>query len=115
MGLSIAQPRQALHLGTWLPLVSLGVFLSLPVPSLAQAPPALTLNEAKAAALQHNWDLLAAKSGIDFARAQLIVAKEFPNPTASFSTAYIGASKNATVLGTGCGSAITIPSSLSIS
>lgn len=101
MGLSIAPPRQALHLGTWLPVVFLGVFLSLPVPSLAQSPPHLTLSEAKAAALQHNWDLLAAKSGIEFARAQLIVAKEFPNPTASFSSAYIGASKNATVLGNG--------------
>jgi len=101
MGLFIAQARHAFHRGTWLPVVSLGVYLSLSLPAHAQSPPLLSLAEAKAAAFEHNWDLLAAKSGIDFARAQLIVSKEFPNPTASFSTAYIGASKNATVLGNG--------------
>ena len=43
---------------------------------------ALTLADAKQIAFERNWDLLAAKSGIDAAQAQLIVAKEFPNPTA---------------------------------
>jgi cobalt-zinc-cadmium efflux system outer membrane protein len=61
----------------------------------------LSLAQAKEIAFEKNWDLLAAKSGIDAAAAQLIVAHEFPNPTASLSTAYIGASKNATVLGNG--------------
>ena len=62
---------------------------------------ALTLADAKLMAFERNWDLLAAKSGIDAAAAQLIVSKEFPNPTASFSTARIGAHETATVLGNG--------------
>jgi outer membrane protein, heavy metal efflux system len=69
----------------------------------AQASPAQTLSlaQAREMAFEKNWDLLAAKSGMDAAAAQLIVAKEFPNPTASLSTAYIGADQNATVLGNG--------------
>jgi cobalt-zinc-cadmium efflux system outer membrane protein len=63
--------------------------------------PTLSLAQAKEIAFEKNWDLLAAKSGIDTATAQLIVAKEFPNPTASISTAYIGSHKDATVLGNG--------------
>jgi cobalt-zinc-cadmium efflux system outer membrane protein len=67
------------------------------------SPPAqiLSLAQAKEIAFEKNWDLLAAKSGIDAATAQLIVAKEFPNPLASISTAYIGSYKGATVLGNG--------------
>ena len=42
----------------------------------------LTLEEARQIAFDRNWDLLAAKSGIDSATAQLIIAKEYPNPTA---------------------------------
>jgi outer membrane protein, heavy metal efflux system len=74
---------------------------SAPAPgATANAPPQmLSLAQAKEIAFEKNWDLLAAKSGIDAATAQLIVAKEFPNPTASFSTAYIGSYKNSTVLG----------------
>jgi len=74
-----------------------------PGPSAPSNVPAQTLSlaQAKEIALEKNWDLLAAKSGIDAASAQLIIAKEFPNPAASLSTAYIGASKNATVLGNG--------------
>ena len=45
----------------------------------------LSLAQAKESAFEKNWDLLAAKSGIDAATAQLIVAKEFPNPTASLA------------------------------
>jgi cobalt-zinc-cadmium efflux system outer membrane protein len=45
--------------------------------------------------------LLAAKSGIDAAQAQLIVAREFPNPTASLSTAKIGSRESSTALGNG--------------
>ena len=52
-------------------------------------------------AFERNWDLLAAKSGIDAAQAQLIVAKEFPNPTASVSTAKIGDRESGTTLGNG--------------
>jgi len=74
-----------------------------PKPAAAASAPAssLSLAQAKEIAFEKNWDLLAAKSGIDAATAQLIVAKEFPNPTASIGTAYIGASKNATVMGNG--------------
>ncbi|MDB6068080.1 MAG: TolC family protein, partial [Pedosphaera sp.] len=49
------------------------------------APRKLTLAEAKRVAFEKNWDLLAAKSGVDFATAQRIVAGEFPNPTVSLS------------------------------
>lgn len=61
----------------------------------------LTLAEAKRLAFQRNWDLLAAKSGIDAAAAQLIVAKEFPNPTTSLSTFKIGTHEASTSLGNG--------------
>jgi len=50
----------------------------------------LSLANAKNISFRRNWGLLAAKSGIDAAQAQLIVAKEFPNPTASVTTAKIG-------------------------
>lgn len=59
----------------------------------------LSLANARRMAFERNWDLLAAKSGIDAATAQLIVSTEFPNPTASLSTARIGTHENATVLG----------------
>ncbi len=61
----------------------------------------LSLAQAKEVAFERNWDLLAAKSGIDSAAAQLIVVKEYPNPTFSWSTARIGARENATDLGNG--------------
>ena len=61
----------------------------------------LSLADAKRIAFEQNWDLLAAKSGVDSATAQLIVTKEFPNPTASISTAKIGAREAATSLGNG--------------
>jgi len=59
----------------------------------------LTLPDAQHLALQRNWDLLAAKSGIDLAAAQLIVAREFPNPNVSISTAKIDPNGNGTSLG----------------
>ena len=61
----------------------------------------LSLADAKRTTFERNWDLLAAKSGIDAAQAQLIVAKEFPNPTASLSTARIGDRESGTSLGNG--------------
>lgn len=68
------------------------------VPS-EETPRRLSLTEAQGTAFQRNWDLLAAKSGIDLATAQLMVAKEFPNPTFSFSTARIDPQGNGTPLG----------------
>jgi len=62
---------------------------------------ALTLAGAKQLSFERNWDLLAAKSGIDAAQAQLIVAREFPNPTASISTAKIGDRESGTSMGNG--------------
>jgi cobalt-zinc-cadmium efflux system outer membrane protein len=59
----------------------------------------LSLAEVRESAFQCNWDLLAAKSGVDMATAQLLAAKEFPNPTASLSTARIGAHESATAMG----------------
>jgi cobalt-zinc-cadmium efflux system outer membrane protein len=67
----------------------------------AGTPAWLSLAEAKRLALEHNWDLLAAKSGVDAATAQLLISKEFPNPTASLSTARIGTRENATAQGNG--------------
>lgn len=61
----------------------------------------LSLVQARQIAFQRNWDLLAAKSGVNSATAQLIVAREFPNPTASLSTARIGTHENATAQGNG--------------
>jgi cobalt-zinc-cadmium efflux system outer membrane protein len=73
---------------------------------IAGPPPAetnqwLSLTDARRISFQRNWDLLAAKSGIDAAAAQLIVSKEFPNPTASWTTYRIGTHDNGTFLGNG--------------
>ena len=61
----------------------------------------LSLADAKQTAFERNWDLLAAKSGVDAATAQLLIAKEFPNPTFSYSTAKIGSYENSTPTGNG--------------
>jgi cobalt-zinc-cadmium efflux system outer membrane protein len=69
-------------------------------PAATNPPPVLwSLAQAKEIALEKNWDLLAAKSGMDAVAAQLIVAKEFPNPTASLSTAKIGTHNAGTDMG----------------
>lgn len=68
-------------------------------PEMISTPQKLSLETAKEISFQRNWDLLAAKSGIDAAQAQLIVAKEYPNPTLSWSTTKIGTHESATVLG----------------
>ena len=54
-------------------------------------PRLLTLSAAKRIAYEHNWDLLAAQAGVDLAMAQKIVAREFPNPTLSWSTQKVNA------------------------
>jgi cobalt-zinc-cadmium efflux system outer membrane protein len=61
----------------------------------------LSLADAKQIAFDQNWGLLAAKSGVDAAQAQLIIAKEFPNPTVSLSTYKIGEQNAGTPLGNG--------------
>lgn len=61
----------------------------------------LTLSDAQRIALAHNWDLLAAKSSVDAATAQLLIAKEFPNPNLSAATAKIGNYENDTSAGNG--------------
>src|SRR5947207_9907873 len=48
-----------------------------------------TLAQAQQIALEKNWDLLAAATGVDLATAQKVVAREFPNPTFSFSSSKI--------------------------
>ncbi len=61
-------------------------------PALTNAPTdltgsqTLTLAQAKQRAFERNWDLLAARSDVDAATAQKLVAHEFPNPTLSLST-----------------------------
>jgi len=61
----------------------------------------LSLAQARELAVERNWDILAAKSGVDAATAQLLVTREFPNPTASLSTAKIGTHLASTVEGNG--------------
>jgi len=74
-------------------------------PLLAQVAPSstnlLSIADARRMACGHNWDLLAAKSGLDAAQAQVLVAKEFPNPTFSWSTAKIGSHESGTSSGNG--------------
>ena len=86
-------------------LLAVAVFSVVAMPTLAQpeitATNTLTLAAARQIALQRNWDLLAAKTGLDAARAQWLVAKEFPNPTFSISSAKIGSHENATPTGNG--------------
>jgi outer membrane protein, heavy metal efflux system len=67
--------------------------------SVEAAPERLSLAEAQRIAFQKNWDLLAAKAGMDAATAQLLVAKEFPNPTLSLSTVKIDPRGNSTPSG----------------
>ena len=49
----------------------------------------LSLPQAQQMAFERNWDLLAARSDVDIATAQKLVAREFPNPVASISVAKI--------------------------
>jgi cobalt-zinc-cadmium efflux system outer membrane protein len=58
-----------------------------------------SLEQVRQTALEQNWGLLIAKTGIDSATAQLIIAKEYPNPTFSISTARLGIRDSATVIG----------------
>ena len=66
-------------------------------------PPVLSLADAKRIAFERNWDLLAAKANVDLALAQKIVAREFPNPTANFSTSKLNTDghPNSTTIGNG--------------
>lgn len=61
----------------------------------------LSLAEAREQSFVRNWDLLAAQSGVDSATAQLIVAKEFPNPSLSLNTYKIGGHDASTTEGNG--------------
>ncbi len=69
----------------------------------AEKPPGLTLQDALQRALAHNWDLLAARSDVDQATAQRILAAEIQNPTASVSLSGVPAdgTSAATSLGNG--------------
>ena len=87
-------------------VISLGLAGLLALPARAQSGnpgatnwPALSLPTARQRAWERNWDLLAARSGVDSATAQLLVAKEFPNPTLALSTARLGNRENSTPLG----------------
>jgi cobalt-zinc-cadmium efflux system outer membrane protein len=61
----------------------------------------LCLADAKQIAFEQNWGLLAAKSGVDAAQAQLIIAKEFPNPALALSTYKVGVQEAGTTMGNG--------------
>ena len=77
-----------------------------PPPARAQAPRAaegLTLKDALARAREANPDLLAARSGLDAARAQEQIAVQWANPTLTFTTEKINVDGTpaGTVLGNG--------------
>ena len=72
----------------WVCLASLGCRVALAAPEF-QTPPELSLENARQFALLNNWDLLAAKSDVDLAQAQQLVAREFQNPTLSLLTSKI--------------------------
>lgn len=57
------------------------------------APTHLSLKEAQEIAIQSNWDLIAAKARVDLAIAQTFIAREFPNPTFSYSSTNIQTSR----------------------
>jgi cobalt-zinc-cadmium efflux system outer membrane protein len=105
MGLFAAKQRHGPRPSRWRGAVSFVLF----VPWLCYGQsvstnlpfPKLTLEQARQTAFAHSWDLLSAKSGIDAATAQGIVAKEFPNPTASLSVSQIGTHDAATTEGNG--------------
>ncbi len=88
-------------------VVGAAVLLSGLVAARAQVPanaPAgtlsrLSLADAERLAFERNWDLLAARCGVDLATAERMVAHEFPNPTATLSTSKIGTHEAATTLG----------------
>src|SRR5437867_8792981 len=63
----------------------------------------LTLADARRLAFQRNWDLLAAKSDVGIAVAQRIVAREFPNPAASFSVEKISTDRHSSGTASGNG------------
>jgi cobalt-zinc-cadmium efflux system outer membrane protein len=90
---------------TWIAGLLVAALGAFPPGGLAQNDFAVTnllsLADAKRAAFERNWDLLAARSGVDAATAQLIVSKEFPNPSVSWSIYKIGSHESATVLGDG--------------
>jgi cobalt-zinc-cadmium efflux system outer membrane protein len=81
------------------------VLIAFQLHALAQndsaAPNTFSLADAERTAFARNWDLLAAQTGVDSATAQWLVAKEFPNPTFSYSTAEIGSYENRTPVGNG--------------
>jgi cobalt-zinc-cadmium efflux system outer membrane protein len=66
-------------------------------------PPGLTLRQALARALEHNWDLLAARSDVDQATAQRLLAAEIQNPNAgvTLSGLPVDGAAAGTVLGNG--------------
>jgi cobalt-zinc-cadmium efflux system outer membrane protein len=69
------------------PLVAMGDDTDAAQPGTAGS--TLSLAEARKTAFVRNWDLLAAKSNVDLATAQRIIAKEFPNPEFSLDVSAI--------------------------
>jgi cobalt-zinc-cadmium efflux system outer membrane protein len=63
----------------------------------------VSLAKAKRLAFVRNWDLLAAKSEVDLATAQRVVAHEFPNPVASFSVQKISVDNHSAATSEGNG------------
>ena len=74
-------------------------FISIVAAANGDAPPKLSLADAKNLALQRNWDVLIARSGVDAATGQFLAVKEFPNPTVSLSTARLAGHNEATSIG----------------
>jgi len=90
---------------TWHALTIASIFLAFSwTPAFGQgavtnAAPKLSLADVRRLALLHNWDLLAAKTGVAAAASQLMQAKEFPNPTLGINTTDIAGHGEATSIG----------------
>ncbi len=81
--------HRAAQLSLFVFFLALGLLFSSCFPVAAEETPGLTLAAARQQALAHSWDLLAAKSDLDQATAQSILAREIQNPNLSSTVSQI--------------------------
>ncbi len=87
MTMPFRQARPSLQVRALLAIPLLALFL--PAAAAPPAPEKLSLREAVVRALAHNADVQAARTDLAQAGAQLVIARQLPNPTLSASTAKI--------------------------
>jgi cobalt-zinc-cadmium efflux system outer membrane protein len=81
--------HRAAQLSLFVFFLALGLLFSCRFPVAAEETPGLSLAAARQQALAHSWDLLAAKSDLDQATAQSILAREIQNPNLSSTVSQI--------------------------